>query len=142
MRISASKVAVAAAITLVPVLGAASTASAGTAGAQVTTCPSDGYITRGDRCTTLSNGYLSIHLGDGGKTILVVYRKTGGSAITGKLGYLRSGNTHYKASQTITTSVEAYAQWAGVANPCYPTNGLLYTSGTTYQTPAATSTSC
>ncbi|MBD0712432.1 MULTISPECIES: hypothetical protein [unclassified Streptomyces] len=108
----------------------------------MTSCPSDGYITKGDRCTKLSNGYLSIGLGNGGSYISVDYNKTGGSAITGKLGYLRGGSTYYKASQTISTSALAWGEWSGVANPCYPTNGLLYTSGTTYQTPAAISTSC
>ncbi|MDV9186882.1 hypothetical protein R6L23_01335 [Streptomyces sp. SR27] len=142
MRISTSKITGAVALSLIPVLGGISTASAGSTGEQVTSCPGDGYITRGDRCTKLDNGYLSIHLGSGGSYANVVYRKTAGDPITGKLGFLRGGVISYKASQTISTSVEASAIWSGLANPCYPTNGVLYTSGTTYTTPAATYSTC
>jgi hypothetical protein len=101
------------------------------------TCPSDGYITRADRCTTLSNGILLISLGSNGTYINVSYDKKSGSAITGKLGYLRTGTNHWGPSKTITTTLIATQTWTGVANGCSPTNGLLYSGSTTYQTPAA-----
>lgn len=146
MRISVSKVAVVATLGLIPTLGGMSVASAGGDGdvsvQAITSCPSDGYITRGTRCTTLSNGILWIGLGSGGSYANVIYDKKAGGSITGKLGYLRGGSTHYKATETITTDVDASATWSGLANPCYPTNGLLYTGGTTYQTPPATFSSC
>ncbi|MFJ3901793.1 hypothetical protein [Streptomyces sp. NPDC090025] len=72
----------------------------------------------------------------------MVYRKNGGSTVTAKLGYLRSGNTNYKAPQSMPAGQEFNALWSGLANPCYPTNGLLYSGGTTYQTPAAIPSRC
>ncbi|MFB7275441.1 hypothetical protein [Streptomyces sp. NPDC056244] len=144
MRISVSKVAIVAILALIPTLGGMSAASAGSEGEAAVrlSCPSDGYITRGDRCTTLSNGVLQIGLGNGGSYVDVQYDKNSGGAISAQLGYLRAGSTHYTATETITTSVIANSSWSGLANPCYPTNGLLYSGGTTYQTPAAISSSC
>ncbi|MFJ8982595.1 hypothetical protein [Streptomyces sp. NPDC102282] len=105
--------------------------------AQAWSCPSDGYITKYDRCTKLSNGVLMVGLADGGGTIETGYNKTGGSTVSAKLGYLRTGTNHWGASTSMAADRTYYKLWSGVGSACSGTNGLLYSGGTTYQTPAA-----
>ncbi|MCP3820426.1 hypothetical protein NLX86_20695 [Streptomyces sp. A3M-1-3] len=138
MRISASNVAAIAALALIPTIAGVSSATAGGAAVQgYWNCPSNGYITPGDRCTQLTNGVLKVSLGDNGSYVDSGYEKTGGSAVTAKVGFLRTGTNRWAASQTMKAGLIYRKNWSPVASPCSPTNGLLYSGGTTYQTPAA-----
>ncbi|MEU6934815.1 hypothetical protein AB0A05_37615 [Streptomyces sp. NPDC046374] len=127
-----------AALALIPVLGGASLATAGGTGVQALTCPGSGDVTPGDKCTTLSNGVLMINETSTGSSVGLQYYKSGGAAVSARLGYLRQGVNHWGGWQSMTAVNTYYAQWSGLSGGCYPTNGLLNTTGgATYQTPAA-----
>lgn len=97
-------------------------------------CPSDGYITNWDVCTTLGNGSLLLHETSNGSYIGVDYYKSAGSNISCKLGYMRSGVVHWSGAKTCSTSVNATATWTPGAS-CNPDVGLLLAGGGQYQTP-------
>ncbi|TJZ99508.1 hypothetical protein FCI23_45480 [Actinacidiphila oryziradicis] len=64
------------------------------------------------------------------------YYKTGGSAVSVKVGYAQGSSTHYSVSSTISSGGSKSATWTGVAY-CTTTVGLLSASSGTYQTPPA-----
>lgn len=97
-------------------------------------CPHDGYITDHDVCSELSNGVLLMNATAKGTYIDVSYDKTGGGSVSCKVGYLRSGTNHWSGTKTCSTSLIASAQWSPSAS-CSPNVGLLYSGGSTYQTP-------
>ncbi|MFB7309929.1 hypothetical protein [Streptomyces sp. NPDC056192] len=138
MRNSIATIAAVSALALVPLLGGAATATAESSGevGVLSDCPSDGYITRWDRCTTLSNGIIIVNTDTNGDYIKTQYHKTGGSTVTAKLGYLRSGTNHWATSRSMSAGMWYENSWS-VSASCSVVNGLLYSGGTTYQTPAA-----
>ncbi|GGX24614.1 hypothetical protein [Streptomyces lomondensis] len=123
------------------VIGATAIASLGIgalpASAAVTSCPNDGYITRGDRCTTLSNGYLSIHLANSGTYVHVGYYRKSGGSLTGKLGWERGGTNHWSSSINMSKTPFHYDESWSASKSCSATYGKLYASGQTYATPPA-----
>ncbi|EDY54340.1 conserved hypothetical protein [Streptomyces sviceus ATCC 29083] len=121
-------VAVVASAALIPLFGATS------AHAVDTSCPSNGYITNWDVCTKLSNGTLYLHETSKGTYVDVEYGKASGSSVSCKLGYLRSGTNHWSPTVTCSTSYQQNYQWSPSAT-CNPDVGLLYSGGTTFQTP-------
>lgn len=73
------------------------TTAASASAAGPTSCPRDGYITRGDRCTSLSNGVLSVQTVSAGNYVAVNYYRSSGGSLSAKLGYERSGSTTYSS---------------------------------------------
>ncbi|MFC8510437.1 hypothetical protein ACFU3J_34205 [Streptomyces sp. NPDC057411] len=68
----------------------------------------------------------------------VQYYKSGGSAITARLGFLRAGVNTWAGFRSMSAGMTYRNDWSGLSSGCYPTNGLLNTSGgATYQTSAA-----
>ncbi|MFJ9808957.1 hypothetical protein ACIRTB_12040 [Streptomyces sp. NPDC101158] len=111
---------------------------AGETGTESLSCPSSGNITNWDKCTTLSNGFLMINEATRGDFVGHTYWKSGCSAITARLGFLRAGASTWAGWRSMGSGLEYYNSWSGLSNGCYPTNGLLNTNGgATYQTPAA-----
>jgi hypothetical protein len=106
--------------------------------AGATSCPSDGYITRGDRCTKLSNGILSVRTVSAGNYVAVNYYRTGGSTLTAKLGYERNGSNTWSGFITMNQTPFHYERSWSPSASCSVVYGKLLTSGgTTYVTPAA-----
>lgn len=132
--------AIASVATLIPFVTAASANAAESkpgmakATASSYSCPHDGYITNWDVCTELGNGVLLMNSSNKGTYIDVSYDKTGGGSVSCKVGYLRSGTNHWSGTKTCSTSLIASAQWSPSAS-CSPDVGLLFSGGTTYQTP-------
>ncbi|MEV6699264.1 hypothetical protein AB0M68_19120 [Streptomyces sp. NPDC051453] len=106
----------------------------------VTYCDSSGYTSIGEpteRCTSLSNGILAVHQGSSG-VVGTSYYKSGGSTISAKLGYSRSGTSHYASSVSIGSGQTKSATWSlGSGAYCSSITGLLSYSGGTYQTPSS-----
>ncbi|MEV5436512.1 hypothetical protein AB0K80_10815 [Streptomyces sp. NPDC052682] len=110
--------------------------SASAAGA--TSCPRDGYITKGDRCTTLSNGVLSVGTVSAGNWVSVNYYRKDGGSLSAKLGYERSGSTVYSSYINMSTAPMHYERSWSYSASCAVVYGKLLTSGgTLYITPAA-----
>lgn len=107
------------------------------ASAAVTSCPRDGYITQGDRCTTLDNGFLSIHLANKGTSVHVGYYRKSGGSLTGKLGYERGGSTVYSSNINMSNTPFHYDKTWSAGSTCNATYGKLYAGGSTYITPPA-----
>ncbi|GFE17126.1 hypothetical protein Sgleb_51730 [Streptomyces glebosus] len=97
-------------------------------------CPHDGYITNWDVCTEISNGVLLMNSTGKGTYIDVSYDKKSGGSVSCKVGYLRSGTNHWSSTKKCSTSLIASKQWSPSAS-CSPDVGLLYSGGSTYQTP-------
>ncbi|MFC9393994.1 hypothetical protein ACFTWS_12660 [Streptomyces sp. NPDC057027] len=92
------------------------------------------------RCTSLSNGVLGHgQRMDGSYTRWDTnYYKSGGSAVSVRLGYTRSGVTTYSSYFTISSGQTVNKTWTKLGDyMCYNTTGILNYSGGTYQTPAA-----
>ncbi|MFE9629240.1 hypothetical protein [Streptomyces sp. NPDC006527] len=108
------------------------------AAAGPTSCPSDGYITRGDRCTSLSNGVLYVGTVSAGNWIHVNYYRSSGGSLSAKLGYERSGSSVYSSYINMSTTPSHYERTWSVSASCAVVYGKLLTSGgTLYVTPAA-----
>ncbi|WP_328884722.1 hypothetical protein [Streptomyces sp. NBC_00299] len=117
-------------------LSIATAAPAAAAGA--TSCPSDGYISRWDRCTTISNGVLSVRTVSAGNYITVNYYRGSGGSLSAKLGYERSGNSTYSGYINMSNTPFHYERNWSVSANCSAVYGKLLTSGgTLYVTPAA-----
>lgn len=129
-------------VAMMPILGAAS-AQAQTPSHTVrprvdTSCPHDGYITIGDRCTTLSNGTLYIHNGGSnqGTYVGVDYAKSGGSTLSLKLGYEHSGTNTWGAWENMSAGNDYWSYFYPAT--CGAAIGLMYQNSTTqWQTPLA-----
>ncbi|MET8831707.1 hypothetical protein ABZX40_38425 [Streptomyces sp. NPDC004610] len=134
MRRIANTALVALAITAGSVMFGAPSASANSY------CSSSGYTETGEpmeRCTTLSNGILTVKQASSG-VVSTAYYKSGGSTISARLGYSRSGSSHYKPAVSIAVGATSRATWSLSASAyCTSTIGLLSYSGGTYQTPAS-----
>ncbi|MFF5977002.1 hypothetical protein ACFY7C_36435 [Streptomyces sp. NPDC012769] len=86
----------------------------------------------------MTNGILSIYPTSNGNAVMVNYYRTGGGALTAKLGYERSSVNSWWAFQNMNTVPFHYSQQKGLTASCSPIIGKLYTSGgATYTTPAA-----
>lgn len=108
------------------------------AAAGATSCPSDGYISRGDRCTSLDNGVLSVRTVSAGNYITVNYYRKSGGSLSAKLGYERSGSSTYSSYINMSTAPFHYERSWSVSASCSVVYGKLLTSGgTLYVTPAA-----
>ncbi len=106
--------------------------------AGATSCPSDGRITQWDRCTSLSNGVLSVRTQTSGNYVTVNYYRTGGSSLSARLGYERSGSSVYSGFINMTSAPFHYERSWNVSASCSAFYGKLVTSGgTTYITPPA-----
>jgi hypothetical protein len=104
----------------------------------MTSCPSDGYVTSGDRCTSLSNGVLSVHTVSAGNYITVTYYRSSGGSLSAKLGYERSGSSIYSSYINMSTAPQYYERSWSVSASCAVVYGKLATSGgSLYVTPAA-----
>ncbi|MEU8642058.1 hypothetical protein [Streptomyces sp. NPDC048674] len=102
-------------------------------------CDSSGHTASNEpmsRCTELSNGYLYAHQSSNDK-IAIQYSKTGGSSVSVRLGYTRSGSTHYSSYFTIKSGQTVVKQFGtGTGNYCQSMTGVLNYSGGTFQTPS------
>lgn len=103
-------------------------------------CPSDGYVTSWDVCTSLSNGTLMLDRNSGGGTYVTVqYEKDAGGTITAELGYQRSGVLHWGGYQSMSAG-SIYESDFSPSSSCNSDIGEMYVSstGSTYQTPPTT----
>ncbi|MGW8352341.1 hypothetical protein [Streptomyces wedmorensis] len=102
-----------------------------------TSCPRDGYITKGDRCTTLTGGILSVRTSSPGSSVDVNYYRTSSGSLSAKLGYERSGSSVYSSYINMSTPMH-YSKLFTYSSSCAVVYGKLLTSGgTLYVTPAA-----
>ncbi|WNI16032.1 hypothetical protein [Actinacidiphila sp. ITFR-21] len=102
-------------------------------------CPGDGHLDTNYVCTSLSGGGL-FHRKYTNDVISTWYTKTGGSAITAKLGFSASGKTHWGGSFTESSGQTKTANWSGTGVAyCTLTVGLISVAGQgMFQTPQAT----
>ncbi|MFC9795260.1 hypothetical protein [Streptomyces sp. NPDC057695] len=109
-------------------------------------CSSSGYTEGGFpnlRCTKLTNGVLSHGKRDlyptFGTGVTTTYYKSGGSAVSVRLGWsLGGGSTTYSSYFTISSGQTVTKSWqTSVNNLCLNSTGFLSYSGGTFQTPAA-----
>ncbi|MFK4064529.1 hypothetical protein [Streptomyces sp. NPDC029674] len=106
-------------------------------------CPGDGYSgSANSRCTSLTSGALfhsKYHPNANNGAIRTWYKKTGGSAITVKLGYNKGGTTHYGAAVRQTSGTTKSKTWTtSYDGICSSTVGIMSVSGQgTFQTPSA-----
>jgi hypothetical protein len=106
--------------------------------AGATSCPRDGHITDGDRCTTLDNGVLSVGTVSAGNYVRVNYYRTGGGSLSAKLGYECSGSSVYSGFINMNNTPFHYERSWSPSASCAAFYGKLVTSGgTTYITPPA-----
>jgi hypothetical protein len=102
-------------------------------------CDSSGYSETSEpmeRCTSLDNGILTIHQGSSG-VIGTSYYKRSGSTISAKLGYSRSGTSHYASAVSISSGQTKAKTWSlGASAYCSNIIGLM-SAGSTYQTPTS-----
>ncbi|WP_371670157.1 hypothetical protein OG985_22500 [Streptomyces sp. NBC_00289] len=112
--------------------------SAPTASA-VTYCDSSGYTATNEpmeRCTSLDNGILAVHQSSSGNVGTEYYKKSG-STISIKLGYSRSGTSHYASAVSISSGQTKRNTWSlGASAYCSNIIGLM-SAGSTYQTPTS-----
>jgi hypothetical protein len=115
-----------------------STPAASAAAASVY-CDSAGYTATSEpmsRCTSLDNGVLYVHQASNGN-VTTGYDKTGGSAVSAKLGYSRGGTSHYASAVSISSGQNKSHNWAlSESSYCTSTIGLM-SAGSTYQTPVS-----
>ncbi|MFK0142710.1 hypothetical protein [Streptomyces murinus] len=77
-------------------------------------------------------------INNGPTDLLTTYDKTGGSAVSIRLGYSMSGSTTYSSYFTMKSGQSAAKSWKKSGNyMCYSSVGVLNYSGGTYQTPTA-----
>ncbi|GHG04973.1 hypothetical protein ACFFSH_36775 [Streptomyces filamentosus] len=109
-------------------------------------CSSSGYTEGGFpnlRCTKLTNGVLSHGKRDlyptYGTGVYTTYYKSGGSAVSVRLGWALGGaSPSYSSYFTIESGKTVSRSWTTSANNlCLNSTGFLSYSGGTYQTPAA-----
>ncbi|MGW7305079.1 hypothetical protein ACWGI1_05830 [Streptomyces sp. NPDC054835] len=140
MRSKISSAAIAAA------LAAGSIAVSAPAASANSYCSSSGYTEGGFpnlRCTSLSNGVLSHGKRDlyptVGTGVTTTYYKSGGSAVSVRLGYSVAGsNTTYSSYFTIGSGQTVTRSWKiSTSSLCLNSTGYLSYSGGTFQTPAA-----
>ena len=126
------------------IAGTAMPASAATASVQEAGCPSSGYPTPGNpsgSCTSLSNGAVFHGKGhpDASHTrIYTTYKKTGGSTISAKLGYIFSGSYKWSPYYSIASGNTKSYHWDTLDYDfwCQTTVGVMSVSGgSAYQTP-------
>ncbi|SED27182.1 hypothetical protein SAMN04490357_4344 [Streptomyces misionensis] len=112
--------------------------SAPTASA-ITYCDRSGYTATNEpmeRCTSLDNGILSVHQASNGVVGTEYYKKSG-STISAKLGYSRSGTSHYASAVSIGSGQTKRVTWSlGASAYCSNIIGLM-SAGSTYQTPTS-----
>ncbi|MFE3072001.1 hypothetical protein [Streptomyces sp. NPDC059247] len=102
-----------------------------------TSCPLDGWITEGSRCSKLGNGVLSAYTNNAGNYIKVNYYRTGGGSLTARIGYERLGVNNYWANQNMNLAPFHYERSTALSASCSSIIGKLYTNGgATYTTPA------
>ncbi|MDT9682085.1 hypothetical protein RND61_08355 [Streptomyces sp. TRM76323] len=139
MRSKTSAAVISAALAAGSILVGAPTASANTY------CSSSGYTEGGFpslRCTKLSNGVLSHGKRDlyptHGTGVHTTYYKSGGSAVSVRLGYTMSGSTTYSSYFSISSGQTVTRSWTASASAlCLSSVGILNYSAGSYQTPAA-----
>ncbi|MGW0121881.1 hypothetical protein [Streptomyces sp. NPDC003327] len=138
MRTKTSSALLAASLVVGSVLAGAPAASANTY------CSSSGYTgsnTPRERCTSLSNGVLTHwqRLSLPYTKWDTKYYKSGGSAVSVRLGYSTRGATTYSTAFTISAGQTVTRTWQQIGDyTCYSSVGILTYSGGTFQTPAAT----
>ncbi|MFE5899862.1 hypothetical protein ACFQ67_21025 [Streptomyces sp. NPDC056488] len=124
-------------------LAAASIAVSAPAASANTYCSSSGYTGAGspaERCTSLSNGILTHWQRSTLPTVSLTttYYKSGGSAVSVRLGYSQSGTTAYSPYFSISSGQTVKRTWTRTHDYyCYSSVGILNYSGGNYQTPAA-----
>ncbi|MGM0350876.1 hypothetical protein [Streptomyces sp. Adlamb9] len=90
-----------------------------------------------ERCTSLSNGILTVHQGGSG-TVGTSYYKKSGSTVSAKLGYSRGGTSHYASAVSIGSGQTKSHTWSlGADAYCSNIFGLMNSGGSTYQTPTS-----
>ncbi|KUM77204.1 hypothetical protein [Streptomyces griseorubiginosus] len=103
-------------------------------------CDSAGFTATSEpmqRCTTLTNGILAVKQASNG-LIGTEYYKKSGSAVSIKLGYSRSGTSHYASAVSISSGQTKLKNWSlGESAYCSNIIGLMSASGSTYQTPTS-----
>ncbi|MEV7856794.1 hypothetical protein ACFVZJ_37275 [Streptomyces sp. NPDC058322] len=102
-------------------------------------CSNSGYTATGEpmeRCSTLSNGIL-YNKQSSGTTVATTYAKTGGSAVSVRLGYTYGGSTTYSSYFSISSGQTVKKSW-GLSDTafCKSMTGVLNYSGGTFQTPS------
>lgn len=90
----------------------------------------------GQRCTTLSNGVLTVSATDRGASVLVDYYRKGGGSTSGRLGYERNGNNKWGRWQDMTTTPLFYSDQFRASASCSPVIGKLNSGRDTFATPA------
>ncbi|MFF8265008.1 hypothetical protein [Streptomyces virginiae] len=139
MRSKTSAAVISAALAAGSILVSAPAASANTY------CSSSGYTEGGFpnlRCTKLTNGVLSHGKRDlyptFGTGVTTTYYKSGGSAVSVRLGYSMSGATKYSSYFTIGSGQTVRRSWtASASSLCLNSVGILNYTGGNFQTPAA-----
>jgi len=125
------------------IAGTGMPASAATAGVQEAGCPSSGYPTPGNpsgSCTSLDNGAVFHRKGhpDASHTrVYTTYKKTGGSTISAKLGYVFSGSYKWSPYYSIASGNTKSYHWDILDYDfwCQTTVGVMSVSGgSAYQT--------
>lgn len=106
--------------------------------AGATSCPRDGGLPGGAKCSTIGNGVLSIYPTSNGTSVYVNYYRTAGGALTAKLGVERGSVNYWWANRNMSTVPFHYSESRSMTASCSVMIGKLYTSGgTTYTTPAS-----
>ncbi|MEU6125983.1 hypothetical protein [Streptomyces sp. NPDC047123] len=106
-------------------------------------CPGDGYNGGpNSRCTSLTSGALfhsKYHPNATSGAIKTWYKKTGGGAITVKLGYTKGSTTHYGAAVKQSSGTTKSKSWTtSYDGICSSTVGIMSVSGQgIFQTPSA-----
>ncbi|WP_158712252.1 hypothetical protein [Streptomyces sp. NRRL F-5135] len=101
----------------------------------VTTCPANGNPGGGQRCSTITNGTLSVAgKSDGSYVHVNYYRKSGGS-LSGRVGWERNGSTTWSAKINMSNTPFHYSEQWGSSRSCNPFIGKLNAGGGTYVTP-------
>ncbi|MFD9127079.1 hypothetical protein [Kitasatospora sp. NPDC059571] len=97
----------------------------------------------GPSCTSLSNGSFCVGIIDGGRTVNLVYGKTGGSPVTVKFGYRKGNTTHLSNAFTIKKGDTKTYQFKNQDLGCSTIYGVLAAEGQgDFETPGLHNTGC
>ncbi|MCZ4120227.1 hypothetical protein [Streptomyces sp. H39-S7] len=121
--------------------GAAGKATMSPTSVQTAGCPSNGYVSPLVRCTSLSNGALFTSRDFGGGDLKTWYVKTGGSAITARLGVSHGSALDWSGWFTQTSGTTVAFHEALIIS-CGPTTGWMDVQGSNslaYTTPSTPS---
>ncbi len=130
---------------LAAAIGLASPASAATPSTEDSSvqAAAAGIRNAGPSCTSLSNGTFCVGLIDNGRTVNLVYGKTGGGKVTVKFGYKKGNTSHFSEGFTVSAGQTKTYAFKNQSLGCSNVVGILSVADQgRFETPPLHNTNC